>query len=134
MAEILGRKVTIAQGATPTVIAVARTKSLTISNEAVDVTSDGDDGIQRYLNEPGQKAVEVSVEGMFDASDETLIDLSLSNDLISALLFDYASYTIGGDFFMTSYSQSMTYNDAVTFSATFASSGAVVKTVIPVTP
>lgn len=131
MAELLGRKVTIAQGDTPSVIAVARTKSLTINNEAVDVTSDGDDGIQRYLNEPGQKAVEVSVEGMFDSADETLIDLSLSDDLISALEFDYTAYTIGGDFFMTSYSQSMAYNDAITFSATFASSGAVVKTTTP---
>lgn len=131
MAELLGRKVTIAQGDTPTVIAVARTKTLNISNESVNVTSDGDDGIQRFLNEPGEKAVEVTVEGMFDSADETLIDLSLSNDLISALEFDYTSYTIGGDFFMTSFSQSMAYNDAITFSATFASSGAIVKTATP---
>lgn len=127
MAELLGRKVTIAQGDTPTVIAVARTKTLSINNEPVDVTSDGDDGIQRFLNEMGQKAVEVTVEGMFDSADETLIDLSLSNDLITALEFDYSTYTISGDFFMSAFSQSMAYNDAITFSATFASSGAVVK-------
>lgn len=127
MAELLGRKVTISQGDTPTAIATARTKTLTINNEAVDVTSDGDSGIQRYLNEMGQKSVEISVEGMFDSADETLPDLALSNDLITALELDYTDYTISGDFFMTSYSQGITYNDATTFSATFASSGAVVK-------
>ena len=125
MAEMSGRKVTISIDAAPR--ATARTKSLTISNEAVDVTSDGDDGIQRFLNEMGQKAVEVSVEGMFDSADDTLPDLALGNDLIVPLELDYGSYTISGDFFMSSYSEGQTYNDAVTFSASFASSGAVVK-------
>src|SRR5690554_280622 len=129
MAEILGRKVTVSIDSV--VRATARTKSLTIANEAVDVTSDGDDGIQRFLNEMGQKSVEVSVEGMFDSADETLPDLALGNDLIVPVELDYGTYTIAGDFFMNSYSEGQTYNDATTFSATFASSGAVVKTATP---
>ena len=132
MAEILGRMVIVSIDAA--VRATARTKSLTINNEAVDVTSDGDDGIQRFLNEMGQKSVEVSVEGMFDSADETLTTLALGSDLIVPVELDYGTYTITGDFFMNSYSEGQTYNDATTFSATFASSGAVVKTATPVTP
>lgn len=125
MAEQLGRKVTITIGSEAR--ATARTKNLTINNEMVDVTSDGDDGIQRYITEPGQKAVEVSVEGMFDVDDETLPDLALSSDLSEDIELDYGTYTISGTFVMPSYSEGQTYNDAVTFSATFQSSGAVVK-------
>lgn len=132
MAELAGRKVTIKQGDPLVAIATARTKTLTINNESIDVTSDTDDGIQRFLNEPGQKSVEISVEGMFDVSDDTLPTLALSNDLITDMEMSYGSgnYDLTGSFFMTSYSEGQTYNDAVTFSATFASSGAIVKAAV----
>jgi predicted secreted protein len=130
MAELLGRKVTISIDSAA--VATARTKSLTINNENVDVTSDGDDGIQRFLAEPGQKSVEVSVEGMFDSADVTLVELSLNgSDVTTDIEFDYGTYTIEGTFNMTSYSEGQTYNDAVTFTASFASSGAVTKTPVP---
>jgi len=123
MAEILGRKVTISVGGTP--IATARTKNLTINNEAVDVTSDGDDGIQRMLDEPGQKSVEIAIEGLYEGS--SLMDIALDGTLIQAVELDYVSYTLEGDFFMSSYSEGQPYNEAVTFSATLMSSGAVIK-------
>lgn len=129
MPEQLGRKVTISIGGQ--VRATARTKTLTINNEMVDVTSDGDDGVQRFIHEPGQKAVELSVEGMYDTTDEALQDLALSNDLSEDLILDYGTFTITGTFVMPTYSEGMTYNDAQTFSATFNSSGAVVKAVTP---
>ena len=125
MAEQLGRKVSISIGGV--VRATARTKSLSINNEMVDVTADGDDGVQRFIHEPGQKSVELSVEGMFDTEDEALPDLALSNDLSEEIILDYGSYTITGTFVMPTYSEGMTYNDAQTFSASFNSSGAVVK-------
>lgn len=129
MAEILGRKVTITIDGTAK--ATARTKSLSINNEPVDVTSDTDTGIQRFLAEPGQKSVEISVEGMFDAADETLQTLALnSTDVIVPVVLNYTTYTITGDFFMSSYSDNGAYNDAVAFSATFQSSGAVVKAAV----
>jgi predicted secreted protein len=129
MAELLGRKVTISID--ESAVATARTKSLTINNENVDVTSDTDEGIQRFLAEPGQKAVEVSVEGMFDLADDALVVLALDGTNAQAeIQFDYGTYTIEGTFNMSSYSEGMTYNDAVTFSASFASSGAVTKTAV----
>ena len=126
MAEQAGRKVTISVGGS--VVATARTKSLTINNSAINVTSDGDDGIQRLLAEPGEKAVEVSVDGMVIGS--TLMDIALGSNLSTAIVFDYGTYTVTGNFFMTSYSESLPYNEAITFSGSFSSTGAVVKATV----
>lgn len=126
MAEQLGRKVSISVGGT--VVAIARTKSLTINNSSINVTSDGDDGIQRLLSEPGEKSVEVSLDGLADGTE--LLDISLSNTLTSAIVFDYGTYTITGSFFMTSYNEGLPYNTAITFSASFSSTGAVVKAAV----
>ena len=123
MSKRLGRKVTISVGGS--VVAVARTKSLTINNEPVNVTTDGDDGIQQLLDEPGEKSVEVSVEGIGD--QETFIEKALSNDLMEAVIFNYGTFTVTGDFFQASYNEGLPYNDAITFTASYQSSGAVVK-------
>ena len=128
MAEQLGRKVTISIGGE--VKATARSKNLTINNEMVDVTSDGDDGVQRFITEPGQKAVEITVNGMFDLEDDTLPELALSNDVSTEIILDYGTYTITGTFVMPSYSEGKEYNDAQTFDATFSSSGAVLKAAV----
>ena len=125
MAEQLGRKVTISIGGE--VKATARTKTLTINNEMINVTSDGDDGVQRFITEPGEKAVEISVSGMFDLDDDTLPTLALSNDLSETVELDYGTYTISGTFVMPTYSEGKEHADAQTFDATFQSSGAVVK-------
>lgn len=123
MAKQLGRKVTIKIGGN--VIAAARTKNLTINNEPVNVTTDGDDGIQTLLAEPGEKAVSVSVEGLGDQT--ALVDVALGDDLIEAVEFDYGSFTISGDFFQASYTEGQPYNDAITFTAEYQSSGAVLR-------
>lgn len=123
MAKQLGRKVTIKIGGN--VIAAARTKNLTINNEPVNVTTDGDDGIQTLLAEPGEKAVSVSVEGLGDQT--ALVDVALGNDLIEAVEFDYGTFTISGDFFQASYTEGQPYNDAITFTAEYQSSGAVLR-------
>lgn len=127
MAEKLGRKVTLKINSVA--VATARTKNLTINNEMIDITSDGDDGIQRALAEPGQKSVEISVDGL--AADATLLDFSLGNNLITELELDYGTYTLTGDFYQSSYTEGLPYNEAITFSATYSSSGAIAKTPVP---
>ena len=126
MAKRLGRKVTISVGGS--VVAVARTKSLTINNEPVNVTTDGDDGIQQLLNDPGEKSVEISLEGLGD--QDSFITKALSNDLIEELILNYGTFTITGDFFQASYSEGLPYNDSITFTASYQSSGAVVKAAV----
>lgn len=123
MPKQLGRKVILKLNGTA--IAAGRTKSLTINNSSVNVTTDDDLGIQTLLDEYGEKSVEVSIDGI--ATDEVLLNLSLTTRPEAALVFDFGTYTITGDFFMTSYSGSMPYNEAATFSASFSSSGAIVK-------
>jgi predicted secreted protein len=125
MSEILGRTVTISiEGA---VVATARTKTLSINNEIINVSSDGDAGLARYLNQPGEKAVELSVDGLM--ADDTLLVKALSNDLSAALILTYPAYTLTGSFVMPTYSEGFEYKGAITFSASFSSSGAVVKSV-----
>ena len=123
MAKQLGRKVTIKIGGVA--IAAARTKNLTINNEPVNVTTDGDDGIQTLLNEPGEKAVSVSVEGIGDQT--ALVDVALGDDLVESIEFDYGSFSIIGDFFQASYAEGQPYNDAITFTAEYQSTGAVIR-------
>jgi len=127
MAETLGRKVTISVGGS--VVATARTTSMTINNEAVNITSAGDDGIRRMMDEAGEKSVEITLDGLY--TDASLMGLALATSLLEAVVLDYGSYTLGGDFFLSSYNEGQPYNEAVTFSATLMSSGAVAKTLVP---
>jgi predicted secreted protein len=124
--EIIGRAVPITIGGT--VQAVARTKTLTINNEVINVSADGDDGIQRMLNVPGEKSVEWSVDLMFDSSDDDLVNKALSSTDISTLISaDFGAWTLSGTFVMANASLTLAYNDAITMSASFQSSGAITK-------
>ena len=129
MSEYLGRKVLATVDGTSYIN--GRTKNLSINNEMVNITSAGDDGIQRFLTEMGEKAVELSIEGL--AIGEELLDKALSTDLSVAVVLTFPAeagatgFTITGTFVMPSYSLGMPYNEATTVSATFSSSGAVVK-------
>jgi predicted secreted protein len=123
--ELIGRACVISIGSVPW--AAARTKNLTINNEPVDVTADGDDGIQRYLSVPGRKSIEVTLEAVYDTNSPDLIDLALGDNLIESVELDYGSYTISGNFFMSSLGNALPHEDAITVSVTFQSSGAIVK-------
>jgi predicted secreted protein len=147
MAEITGRVVVISIGGNA--VATARSKSLTINNEAIDITADGDLGIQRMLDKAGQKSVELSVEGLENLPttaagiSASLFATALNNgvgsggSLLKQVQLDYyltgtpnvantkPSFSLTGDFFLASYEQGITYNEAVTFSATFNSSSVV---------
>lgn len=126
MSKIVGRIVTLSLATV--LIAAARTKSLTINNSPINVTTDDEDGIQTLLAVPGEKAVEISVDGILDT--DALLTLSLSANPDGVMVFTYPTYTITGTFFMSSYSEGIPYNEATTFSASFSSSGAVVKAAV----
>ncbi len=125
--DTLGRKVSITIGGN--VVASARTKTLTINNSSVNVTADDDSGIQALLDEMGEKSVDLSVDGMYLSTDETLLDLSLSTTPAADVVLDFETFTISGRFFQNSFSNGVPYNEAITFSSSFSSSGAVVKAV-----
>ena len=69
-----GRQVKVYEGdvSTGTLVAGARTKSVTFNNEPIDVTTDDASGFRTLLEEPGQKSLDVSVEGLlFDEEIES---------------------------------------------------------------
>lgn len=126
MAEQLGRKVTVSVGGN--VVATARTTSMTVNNESVNITSAGDDGVRRLMDEPGEKSIEITLDGLY--TDDSLYDLVQGASLLTAVVLTYETYTLTGDFFLASYNEGQPYNEAITFSATLQSSGAVTKAAV----
>lgn|SRR5690606_11920656 len=125
MAALVGRKVTFTPVGTGTPVAGMRTKTITINNEPVDITSDDDNGWRTLLgSDPALRSIDISVEGV--TKDAALIELASTGG--SGLISEYelafeglGSFT--GDFYIGSLELGAPYNDAVTFSCTIQSSG-----------
>lgn len=126
MSAFVGRTVVVeVAGAS---VAGARTKSFTIANEPVDITSDDDNGFRTMLSLAGTKTLDMSIEGV--TKDGALIALaSGSSGLIEDVEITFPGVgTIAGDFFVASVEIGATYNEATTFSASLQSSGAYTYT------
>lgn len=126
MAAFVGRTVVVEVGGNA--IAGARTKSFTIGNEAVDITSDDDNGFRTVLDTAGTKTLDMTIEGV--TKDGALIALaSGSSGLIEGVEITFPGVgSIAGDFFVASVEVGATYNEATTFSASLQSSGAYTYT------
>jgi TP901-1 family phage major tail protein len=108
-------------------IAALRTKTMTLGNEVIDVTSDDDLGFRRLLDDPGTKTLEMSVEGILkDApSLNSLIALAMSGtDIVDtfSILFPGIG-TMAGPFAITSFEVGAPYNEGTTFSCSLQSAG-----------
>lgn len=125
MAALVGRKVTFTPTGTGAAVIGARTKSITLNNESIDITSDDDNGFMTLLAEdPAMRSIEMSVEGIL--KDDALISLAATSGslLVSEYTLDIpgiGSFT--GDFYFGSIEIGANYNEAVTFSSTVQSSG-----------
>jgi hypothetical protein len=64
MSEHIGRKVPVSIDGTSFIN--GRTKNLAIDNTLLTVTSDGDDGIQRFLDDIGEKSVSLTITAFND--------------------------------------------------------------------
>lgn len=126
MAAFVGRSVVVEVNAAT--VAGARTKSFTIGNEPVDITSDDDSGFRTMLSVAGTKTLDMTIEGV--TKDGALIALaSGSSGLIEGVEITFPGVgTIAGDFFVASVEVGATYNEATTFSASLQSSGAYAYT------
>jgi TP901-1 family phage major tail protein len=101
-----------------------RTKSITINNNPVDITSDDDSGFRTLLAESGEKQLDLSLEGI--TKDDALIAAAVEG---TALIDDCeiilpSGATISGSFRFNSLELGAPYNEAVTFTATVQSTGA----------
>lgn len=107
-------------------IASVRSKSFSWAGETVDVTDDDLSGVRELLPVFGSEALEISVEGLTNSAVLQTIALTRAT---SKVLTDISlervggTFSITGNFMVTSYEESATYNDASTFSCTLQSTG-----------
>lgn len=128
MGEKLGRANKIKLDGT-TVIAF-RTLSESVSNSLIDITDSESDGFSTSLDQPGEKMVTYSIEGM--VKDNVIRKKMMSGDInFDDAVIEYAfdadvhatGDTLTGDLKISEISFSMPYNEASTFSATLQTSG-----------
>ncbi len=129
---IKGRAVKVKRGAgTPTLIAGARTKSLSINGSPIDVTNDDDDAVRKLMSEPGEITVEISIFGVIQ-SDVLRAEALSASDRVELTHFELPGSVgngqFAGQFFLASYTETGEYQGAATFEATFQSAGAVTYT------
>lgn len=119
-----GRRVILSVAGTP--IAACKTKSLKINREVIDISSDDDGAWKKLLSgDLSSKSVEISCDGI--AKNITLLTSALTTDTELALTMEFPGLAeeLSGNFMMTAYELGAPSGDAVTFSATFSSSGEV---------
>ena len=126
-----GRNITVKRGASPTLVAGVRTKSISINGSPIDVTTDDDAAVRALLDMPGEITVSISVSGIL--TDETLATEALSaTDRVLATEFGWpgsvSNGKMAGDFFLASFGITGEYQGAATFEATFESAGTVTLT------
>lgn len=100
-----------------------REKGIALNGEPVDVTSDEDGGKRTLLDVSAEDQVDITVSGV--TKDEILKENWFDGDRTKELEITFPNgSTLTGQFFLASYSETAPYNDAVTFEATFNSTGA----------
>ena len=137
MAEAPGRKLLLQRstdgGTNYATVASIRTKSFTIANEPIDITTDDSDAWRTLLSEPGNRTLDMSGSGV--AKDDVLLAASLGSTS-GVVLQNYqmvlpSGAKITGDFAMTSFGETGEYQDAVTFDLELQSSGEPIFTAAP---
>lgn len=120
-AGTLGRNITLTLGGSP--VAGAKTKSITINNEAVDVSSDSSNGFRELLADAGATSVDVTIGGV--TKSLSLMRSVIENDSkVYTLVFEYSDgSTLELDAFVTSYAATGENNGAETFDASLQSTG-----------
>lgn len=104
-----------------------REKSITINGEPIDVTSDDDDGWRNLLTVAGQNQIDVSISGV--TKSHALKADWFAGTRTRAVVITYPDGdTISGNFFLSAYTETGTYNDATTFEATLMSDGVITYT------
>jgi TP901-1 family phage major tail protein len=135
MTAFVGRKAVLSMGSPLVAVAALRTRTMTLANEPVDITSDDDNGFRALLSDPGTKTLDISFEGVAKdvASFNSLINKATNgtNVLEAVSLLFPAIGTIAGNFVVTNFEIGAPYNEVATFSCTLQSAGAYTWTSIP---
>lgn len=107
-----------------------RSKTYSVTNDYVDVTTDDDSGWRTLLADPGLRSIEVTVAGITE--DQILLgDMMAANvasDVVDITLPTGTGASLSGQFLISSYEGTGEHDGAYEFSATFMSTGAVTYT------
>ena len=131
MAKLAGRKIRIYEGdvATGTLVAGARADSITINNEAIDVTDKESDGWRTLLNDASVRTVDMSVEGLLDGDSLLSAALGVTTALVGLYTIDIDGIgTCAGQFHFSSFEIGAPHDDAATFTASIQSAGVIAFT------
>lgn len=107
-----------------------RTKTYSVTNDYVDVTTDDDEGWRTLLTDPGLRSVEVTVGGI--TSDQVLLAAisaaNIASETIDVNLPTATGASLAGSFLISSYEGTGEHDGAYEFSATFMSTGVITYT------
>lgn len=104
-----------------------REKGIAVAGEPVDVTSDEDAGWRTLLTVPGQNEVNISLGGV--TKDKALMTDYFAGTRTRECVITYPDGSVlTGDFYLSSYTDTGPYNDAITFDAQLVSTGEVTFT------
>ena len=127
MAETAGRLVNLYKGTVlgGTLVATARTKTLTINREPIDITNDSSLAWRELLSTIGSRSVDIAIEGVVDLASRTFLTDALAETL-DVYTLEWADATeLTGTFALGNYEETGEHTGEVTFSTTLASSGVV---------
>jgi len=135
MSAFVGRKAILSFGTPLVAIAALRTKTMTLGNEPIDVTSDDDLGFRALLDDPGTKTLDMSFEGITKdvPTLNSLVTSAMSgSDIVEtfSILFPNIG-TMAGPFAITSLEIGAAYNEGSTFTCSIQSAGTFTWTPAP---
>lgn len=116
-----------------TTVAAAKSHSLSINNEAIDVTNKDGDQFRSLIN-GGIKSMEISFSGILTDSAtiaETMLDLANSTSNIANFKLVSGTGTYAGPFFVQSLEMSGEVSNAQTYSFKLSSAAAITYTATP---
>jgi TP901-1 family phage major tail protein len=127
MAAISGRKLRIKRGSTA--IAGARSDSITINNEPIDITDKDDAGWRTMLADVGVRSIDCEVEGILTDSTFLALAVGTASALLEAYTLEIDSIgDFTGNFYLASFAVTGEQADATTFTASIQSSGTITFT------
>lgn len=119
MAGTPGRKIRIVWNGSR--LLGCREKGITLNGEAINTTSDENDGWRTLLDVASENSIDISISGV--TKDKVLKEAYFSGARTQECVIEneVTGESIAGTFFLANYSESAPYQDAVTFTATLQS-------------
>lgn len=132
MSSNLGRKLLLKVAGAA--VAGLRTRGISVNKEAIDVTTDDDDGFRKLLSEAGQVSLDMSIDGLTKDAELRAAALTNTSITLTAVTVEYPNGDVIAfdEVMMNSFEESGSYNEALSFTASLQSSGAWTYTPAPV--